>query len=1139
MIKIFDDFYNNGEKNGLYLLDIPTGMGKTHYVIEYIAENYEKIKKNKGKIFFITPLKKNLPIENIKQRIKEKKGNITDEDILFIDSNYESCVNNFKRIYEQIKNDNKVWKYFNKDIFKKIYNSVEVLSEEQNVSKEVKESLSNQLAVTLEPELRKHIRNVIFYSGKKTLSSKKEREIFLFKDNPWISELYPATKTSKAHIILMSIDKFLFPNDTLYEDKYLFSNQVGTLNKSIVFIDEFDASKENLLDSIIEESLKRRPEILQMFRYISDGLKDIRPTSELLNYDPKRYAGTNKKTPQQIIDEFKRKSNEIYEKYNLHSVYKYENSKHKRNLIFEEYNSVLILTEESKKHPIIEYDNKKNINNILLDNKHENVKNVYDLVREINWFFDYYYNGISFIAEDYYIRTFKTNKDFSYDAAISTVLNELLPYPHSATHTFIKDKIPPIYSTDYGSNNDMANVVHDYSFYNNGFKLYEFFNSPDNNTQTIIKTNYYSETPEKFLVNLSKRTKVIGLSATATIPSITSNFSFDYLSQELGEKFIRNLPSNDLKRLKTHVESYTRNYDKVNIKYVEVGTDITDKSSFSIEYWKIFPHENKESERLHKRILRHDLEPYMLKRYMRLFYVFDTVLKSTEIHSFLIMLNLFPNEKMDFNKNIIKQTFDILKKKHSHSTFEYEILRGASPKTFDEYKKEIEERLSNGEKLIVISTYQTIGAGQNLQYKIPENMKGLIKVNNLEYNDEEKDFDGIYLDTPTYVFPGLLEEGNEKDKSKALAKNIFYTQYLKANGELSQKEAHIRTINAIKRVELVTKRKKSHPDVLSVSLHYAQRIIQALGRITRTKNKIKSPLIMYASGIKPYLEKTKKILQDKYVIEEFRRLLDQIKEASKEDDSLLEQASQKNRYSNRQIHSYISNPWDENKVRRWEKLRSEVLKHPTVSNDRLISLYTKLPKVGKELYFKTTDDFETIKVSTKKQKGYQYIGFEDILEKVVSVKWIKNAMEEEGYATSFEPATHIISPILYQNIYKGALGEFIGKLIFEREILRKEDSLKSLPLDIYETFDYMIKGVYIDFKLWKQNHDIDDLQIIRNKMKKVNAQKALIINIFEFENEKAKIRKTKGLKTIPHLIDKYGRIDVNAIQAIREFIYEK
>lgn len=58
--------------------------------------------------------------------------------------------------------------------------------------------------------------------------------------------------------------------------------------------------------------------------------------------------------------------------------------------------------------------------------------------------------------------------------------------------------------------------------------------------------------------------------------------------------------------------------------------------------------------------------------------------------------------------------------------------------------------LSSGEKLFVLSSYNTIGAGQNLQYKTPEGVK-VVEVNTNARGGMEKDFDGIYIEKPTYL----------------------------------------------------------------------------------------------------------------------------------------------------------------------------------------------------------------------------------------------------------------------------------------------------------------------------------------------------------------------------------------------------
>ena len=56
---------------------------------------------------------------------------------------------------------------------------------------------------------------------------------------------------------------------------------------------------------------------------------------------------------------------------------------------------------------------------------------------------------------------------------------------------------------------------------------------------------------------------------------------------------------------------------------------------------------------------------------------------------------------------------------------------------YDSMKNSIRSRLEKGDRIFVISTYQTLGAGQNLQYPIPEVLQGkLIRSNNFTPRNE-------------------------------------------------------------------------------------------------------------------------------------------------------------------------------------------------------------------------------------------------------------------------------------------------------------------------------------------------------------------------------------------------------------------
>ena len=61
MYKVIRDYCENENTNGLFLIDMPTGFGKTYSVLKYIFEASQQEENKSQLYFFITPLKKNLP----------------------------------------------------------------------------------------------------------------------------------------------------------------------------------------------------------------------------------------------------------------------------------------------------------------------------------------------------------------------------------------------------------------------------------------------------------------------------------------------------------------------------------------------------------------------------------------------------------------------------------------------------------------------------------------------------------------------------------------------------------------------------------------------------------------------------------------------------------------------------------------------------------------------------------------------------------------------------------------------------------------------------------------------------------------------------------------------------------------------
>ena len=85
---------------------------------------------------------------------------------------------------------------------------------------------------------------------------------------------------------------------------------------------------------------------------------------------------------------------------------------------------------------------------------------------------------------------------------------------------------------------------------------------------------------------------------------------------------------------------------------------------------------------------------------------------------------------------------------------------------------------------------------------------------------------------------------------------------------------------------------------------------------------------------------------------------------------------------------------------------------------------------------------------------------------------------------------------MFNNIYKGALGEAVGKFIFETYL---SVELQELPDDYFELFDYTTgEGIFIDFKLWKDTMRVDaeeEKHKILEKLDKCKGRRAIIVNI--------------------------------------------
>ena len=237
--------------------------------------------------------------------------------------------------------------------------------------------------------------------------------------------------------------------------------------------------------------------------------------------------------------------------------------------------------------------------------------------------------------------------------------------------------------------------------------------------------------------------------------------------------------------LKKQFEQATSDYDNVNISAIPVCAEVN--GTYSIDSWKQIIDNDEAAEELFNIVARstsNDDNDYNARRYLRIAIAYRFFVVHDDIKSFLCVLNKYPKDNdYSLDYTIIKNISDKIEKYYSGiACNSIELL---SSEDFDNEKNRISQKLTNGDKIFVISIYQAIGSGQNLQYKIPQGTENtLVKINGFDAR-AEKDYDAIYLDNPTNLLVNLHKDITEAD----FAKYLFQVEFLRERVEISDKVA--------------------------------------------------------------------------------------------------------------------------------------------------------------------------------------------------------------------------------------------------------------------------------------------------------------------------------------------------------------
>jgi hypothetical protein len=1141
---IADYAFSKMQGNGLLLLPLPTGAGKSYTVFKFI---HDTVVENacKDKIIFITSLKKNLQPEELKERFNKDELEIFDQKVLYLKSNLDCVLEHLPKLKDDIPNRIQELKEY-----KSLCQAVEFcVKMEKNTDfnvQDVVKTKKDEIQNTLERQFRRRVKQIFDSEIRNNFAGKvgyKQKLAYLMdKKNKWswLLTLYPQIMTKERQVYLMSMDKFLLRNDPIIEKSYFIYKELA--KDAIIFIDEFDATKSTILDRLTENAVKSRIDYVSAYKQIYDRLVHGDFPAEMTTASEKqKKSGFGQEKLEAIIPSWKKRADEIYDRFHMKYVHKNVEEGEDTAFLFQDIHSMTISGRDDSKEIRIKKADEKRINEISCsqnDDDKESIAFKY-MIKDVRGFLKFFCGGVQILATNLVQLKHDYDEDYTYEDAVSSILDNFFPSDSfNRVKQFFIDEIL-LYHNNKEENRKKE---FDGSFFENGFTYFAIEDDNQHSLRSAIMMTSLESTPEKILLEICKNARVFGISATANYETVIGNYAINnYIIPKLKNRYYQ-LDSGEIKILENHFKKSISHYDRIKINPISIKVD----EQYSRNSWaEVFPNDETACDEIYnlvKQSTSSDANDYNRRRYLRIAMVFQKFIQTDCIQSLLCLLTLFPKSKNEnLDKDVLMEIFNRIAVGKLSFKENVVILSGGN--SYEQKKNEVLTKLGEGKRILVISTYQTIGAGQNLLYDIPEFLKKenengemdqIIQINDFDPSGK-KDFDAIYLDKPTNLLVQLSNSCEEKE----FGKFISQVEYLKEVGEISYDESR-RYIKDAFRLKFCGGRKLSikQSELDSFSFFATKQLVQAVGRICRRNMKRPNVYIFYDSSIAEIIDR--RACGANLLNPEFEAFLDSVKTNDTKNDSekKFEQAAvNRSDEALARIIKYVSdgrNGWKEKAMDEWQQIRAFVLQHPTMSGEEFNAcedlyqpFYIRLPRESNTLWFEREGDYNDIRVSFSYKDGYEQVSSQSArLELFALLPQLKNLIKR--IPMDFKQNDYILCPPVFTNIYKGALGEYAGREIFNSLGIELEEIAEP---DFFELFDYKIKNtdIYVDFKHWNQHSAFlprngQKLQEhIFEKLRRCGGNLALVINIFADKDDVRALlnKEQEGLRIIelPYLFD--------------------
>lgn len=1119
----------NQDLKGLALIPAPTGFGKTYVTCDFIAKNIERIIEQKRKVIFVTPLLKNLPIDTLEKAFeRHKKIELFEQVFLRLPSRFDSFKDNFKDVKALIPDGAKGKGFRTVESFLELNKRANTPTDQAWFKLYDQDKRFREAESLFRQEIKKEL-----FQEKSTKAEKKKTLSQL--ENNWVYKLYPEAMFDDKCIVMMSMTKFLMPFSTLVDAAYPLVEKLkaGTL----VIMDEVDACKQDIQNVIIERGLDHQYDPLSVLKTTYKHLTTHTHSAFFLKDSEKRkqkIANNGWQSIPDTINFLTGRMEDVYDHFELGMQLKTVESEQGRHFLFSDYRTIQV----SEKRLDVTTDKDEGVNWIKANQNSEQVNyKLNALVGGVQTAIKMLKRNISNVAQNYLenknIDSGSNRDEMLREQALKTVMSEYAIEPNNPFRQVFFDA-----RLQYATNIRFK-PPHDENFSGfcaQGFSLFELSDSPEHDTYTALAHYAFTDTPENYLAYLCDKSRVIGLSATAEFNNPLGNFYFSYLKNHLQENFL-SLTEEEHARIQTEFNERTKGYTQIQL---DVGV-VTNASDFEQSLLDLL-NDDTMVEQLIDEIMKTATQgskpDYILQRYIKLFSCIKHFIEANDLYGYLALFSALPKENnRAFDIEWVERVFNHLAQKTPGL-----VLKVLQSTNYSEDLKEVQALLASGKRVFVISSYATLGAGQNLQFSIPKNLqKPVIKINDFEASSE-MDFNGLYLDDVTQILPNPRAD-DDGYKLKNAIDRIFKIMYLHEVGEISADDKiklvkhslkALYTNNAFIPKGVKLKASLAHKNAV------AAKLVQAIGRLCRTNQKapriqIRLSEEMLNSLQQAELPTTTPLLPE---VEAILNLPLMTSEQANAHQRLITQAENRNEKVAHYISRMLGNITSPNHIQSWQKLREYCLTTPccnSLPTNYQSDLHLELTQAQVNYWYQSKDsNLKEVAVSERYQGDMSSTDtLTQALIQLMKLPGLVDYFQQKGWATQHSKSKYWLVPILWQNIYQGALGEEIGRFVFENHI---GYSLQALPDEHYEVFDFKLKeGVYIDFKLWLNYANEEALAYrvkVSEKMDKIGAKKLLVINVWGDEYAQP-INMGKNIIEIPGLVVN-GALNPDAISKIHE-----